>query len=917
MPRRLGRILLIAGLALLVLLIVGRAGVGFYTDVLWHRELGYLPAFWRRFGIALSVRAGAGLVSGAVVLLNLWLVARNLGPVRVRRRYGNIEIAERIPRRHVLAGAVAIAVLGGWWLAELQFDDTAALAVAAWLRHVPFGLTDPIFGRDASFYVFTLPVLADVLDLLLLATVWSLALVALGHVLVGGLRWEENRLLFSRPARLHLALLLAVMLVLLGARYWLGRYALLVDGTGVGGAFGYTDDRVRLPGYWVIGSVAVAAAVAVVHGARTRSLVPPVAGLGALIAAGLLVGLAWPAAVQKFRVEPNELSREAAYIRWNIEFTRRAYGLEDIARARFPYRSGARPDPARLGGLLSRLPVWDPEPVREGLNQEQVLFQYYRFPDVDYDRYGPAGEEIQVAIGVREFSLEGLQPENRTWQSLHLNPNYIRGIGAAVAPTHISGEGGPDLWVQGIPPVVTLTGAPEGLRIRNPSVFFGESAQGYAVVVPGRDSAFAGQPGVDFPAGIPLTSFLRVMAFAWRFGDETLLFSGDVGRDSRLIFRRSLRERVEELAPFILWDTDPLPVIADGRIVWMLDGYTASPSFPLARAVSLGSVRTRYLRNAVKATVDAVTGEVEFYAMDDADPISTTYRRLFPELFHTAAEMPAPLRGHLRYPQLAMVVQAEILQEYHVDRAEVFYAGQDVWERPQETAPRGGIRAYRPIYAMVPVPLGQGVDYLAMLPFIARARKNMTAMLVARNDADRYGELSLLELPRDQQVPGPDQVRTMIEQDEVIAPELSLVRQRGSGVDMGQMRVIPLDSTIVFVQPLFLSAEENPIPEIWNIVVSDGRRVAMAPGFAGALASLQLPVDARPMPRRGTTPRASGPTAETAEPGEAWSQRAIDLLDRAEARLREGDWAGYGRMLDELRALLERAGEDAAPPIGG
>ncbi|HUE76956.1 MAG TPA: UPF0182 family protein [Longimicrobiales bacterium] len=918
MPRRPGRILLIAGVALLVLLVVGRVAVGFYTDILWHGELGYLSAFWRRFGIALGVRGAAGVLSGTVIFLNLWIVARNLGPVRVRRRYGNIEIAERIPRRHVLAAAVAIAVLGGWWLAELQFDDTAALGVAAWLRHAPFDITDPIFGRDAAFYVFTLPVLADAFDLLLLATVWSLALVALGHVLVGGLRWEENRLLLSRPARLHLAVLLAAMLVLLAARYWLGRYVLLVEGTGVRGAFGYTDAHVRLPGYWIIAGVAVTAAAAVVHGARKRSLVPPVAGLGALIAAGLLVGMAWPAAVQKFRVEPNELSREAAYIRWNIEFTRLAYGLQGIDRQRFPYRAGARPDRDRLGEVVTRLPLWDTEPVRQGLNQEQVLFRYYQFPSVDYDRYGPEGDEVQVAIGVREFNLEGLEGENPTWQSLRLNPNYIRGIGAVVAPAHIPGEGGPDLWVQDIPPIVARGEAPEGLVIRNPSVFFGETAQGYAVVVPGRDSAFTGEPGVDFPEGVPLSSFLRVLAFAWRFGDETLLFSGDIGRDSRLIFRRSLRERVQGLAPFVVWDGDPLPVIADGRIIWMLDGYTASSSFPLSRSVSLGGLRTRYLRNAVKATVDAVTGAVEFYAMDDADPILTTYRRLFPEFFHPAAELPPSLRDHLRYPALALVVQAEILQEYHVDRAEVFYAEQDVWQRPEESALGGGLRDYRPTYALVPVPLGQGVAYLAMMPFIARSRQNMTAILVARNDARRYGELSLVEFPRDLQVPGPAQVQAMIEQDDVIAPELSLLRQRGSGVEMGHLRVIALDSTILFVQPLFLSADENPIPEIWNIVASDGRRVAMGPDLGAALAGLQLPVDARAVPRRGTTPSTPARSVETGgAAGAAWPQRAIELLDRAEARLREGDWAGYGRLLEELRAVLQRADEETAPAAGG
>jgi uncharacterized membrane protein (UPF0182 family) len=424
----------------------------------------------------------------------------------------------------------------------------------------------------------------------------------------------------------------------------------------------------------------------------------------------------------------------------------------------------------------------------------------------------------------------------------------------------------------------------------------------YAIVVPGRDSAFTGTPGVDFPVGVPLNSFARVVAFAWRFGDETLLFSGEVTRESRMIFRRSIRERLEEIAPFLLWDADPIPVVHDGRVVWLVDGYTTSASFPLARPVTLGRNRVSYLRNSVKAAVDAITGGVTLYAVN-GDPILETYRRVFPELVLPMDSMPSGLRRHLRYPELAILTQAEILQEYHLERAEAFYAGQDVWQRPQESAPRGGMREYRPIFAIMPVPLEGGVEYLGMIPFIARARQNMTAVLMVRNDETRYGELTLLEFPRDQQIPGPGQVQAVIEQDPVISPELSLLRQRGSGVDMGHLRVVPLDSSVLYVQPLFLSAEENPIPSLYGIVVSDGRNVNMAESLAAAMADLELPVTAPP---------------ETVEPriGTGWTREALDLLDQAQERLREGDWAGYGNRLEELRTLLERMNRQGATPAG-
>ncbi|NIP83738.1 MAG: hypothetical protein GWM90_32715, partial [Gemmatimonadetes bacterium] len=462
MKGRAGRILLVGAIAVLLLLVLGRVAVGFYTDVLWYGRLGYLSTYWTRFGLGVAVRVVAAVLAAALVFLNLWWVARHLGPVRVRRRYGNIEIAEQIPRRHILGAAALIAVLGGWWLAELQFGDASVLAVASWLRHVPWGVADPLFGRDVSFYVFALPVIIETLEYLILITVWALALVALGHVLVGGIQWEENRLSFTEPARLHLGVLVAAVIILLGVRYGYGRYLLMVDGHGVEGALGFTDVEARLPAYWAMAGLSLAAAGALLYGAWKNSLMPPVIGLGGLLVAGFLLGTLLPAVVQKFQVEPNELSREAPYIRWNLEFTRRAYGLETMDRRRFPYRRAARPESERLEPLLARLPLWDTEPLERAFNEIQTLFPYYWFPDVDYDRYGPPGEERQVGIAVREFQPGGLEERTRTWQTLRLNPRYIRGMGAAASPAHPTAgrAGAPELWIRNINPVVTDTEAP-------------------------------------------------------------------------------------------------------------------------------------------------------------------------------------------------------------------------------------------------------------------------------------------------------------------------------------------------------------------------------------------------------------------------------------------------------------------------
>lgn len=903
MSKRAIRLLVALVVALLLVVIVGRIAVGLYTDILWYGEVGYLGTYWTRIWIALAVRGVAAVVGALLLFVNLWFVARNLGPVRVRRRYANIEIAEQIPRRYITAIVVAVAVLGGWWLAEFQFGSAAVLRAMSWFRRVPWGVADPLFGRDIAFYVFTLPFMLDVMAFLVMVAIWSLALVGLGHVLGGGIRWENNRLSLARPARLHVAVLAASLLVLLGARYWIGIHLLVVDGNGVAGSIGYTDVQARIPAFRGMALVSIAAAASLVWGAWRASLLPPVLGLGALLAAGLLLGAGYPAMVQRFQVQPNELSREAAYIGWHLDFTRRAYGLDGIRRQHFPYRREADPDPARLDPLFERLPVWDTEPMRQAFNEVQVLFDYYRFPDADFDRYGPPGEERQVVVGVREFHPEGLDPASRTWQTLHLNPTYIRGRGAAVAPARptAEGRGTHELWVRNLEPIETQAAAPGELRLEQSSVFFGETMDGYVVIIPGRDDQFTGRAGLDYPRGIPLSSFARVLAFAWRFGDETLLFAREITPDSRLVFRRPIRQRVHQVAPFLMWDPDPLPVIFEGRIVWLLDGYTASNSYPLARPVTLDRTQLRYLRNSVKAAIDAVTGTVAIYRMDDDDPVLATYERIFPGLIRPREEMPAPLRRHLRYPETAFLVRSEILQEYHLERVDAFYAGQNVWQRPQQAGPGGTLRAYRPVTALMPSPLEDAVEFVGAIPYIARGRQNMTALLMVRNDEERYGELTLLEFPRDQQVPGPGQVQAMIEQDPIVAPELSLLRQRGSRIDMGKLRVLPLDSTVLYVQPLFLSADENPIPEIWGIVASNGRDIALGPSIQTAIAGLDL----REGPDPALAPAEPVAREQLGQVMAAWPRQALEMLERADARLRAGDWTGYGRAMEELRAFLE------------
>lgn len=903
MKRHTMRVVAAIAALLLLVLLLGSAGARLYTDALWFGELGRSDIFRTRLLLTVLVRLVSGALAAVIVFTSLVLVLRRLGPVHVRRRYGNLEIAEQIPRPAVFAISALLAVLAGWWLSGLQFGGDVPLFAYAWLRRVPWGVSDPLFGFDLSFYVFTLPVLFRIIDLALLAVLWGGFLAAIGYGLVGALRVQRGRVEVDAGPRLHLAGLTATVLVLLALRLWLGRYTLLLAGNGFGGSIGYADVHARLPALAVSAVLALVAAAAVLWGARRRVWVPPAVALGAFVLFGLVGRAAWPALVQKLQVEPNQLAREDEYIQWNLEFTRRAFGLHDLARVPLHYRTAVAADWRTNAPLLETLPLWDPEPLRSAYTELQAPQRYYAFLDVDFDRYATGAAARQVAVGVREFQREGLPESSRTWHNLHLNPQFTRGFGAVIAPADESARGQPVFWLGGVSPIQRHPEAPPEVTLRDAAVYFGESSAGYVVL----ESDSANAPGV------PLGSFSRVLAFAWRFGDQNLLFARGLSERSHVLFRRPVLERLGTLLPFLEWDPDPLPILHEGGIAWLVDGYTASGTYPLARPLAIeGTGTVRYLRASVKALVDASTGAVEVYAVEaEPDPILATYRAIFPGLIRDAGEASDALRAHFRYPALAMRVQGDVLEEYHLREPEAFYVGQDAWQLPQDVTTGSAARPFRPVYLSAQLPGAGEPEFLAVLPFIARQRQNLTALLAARNDPPHYGELVLLELPRDEQIRGPGQVQSLIEQQPAISSQLSLWRQRGTSVDIGRLRIVPLDSTLLYVRPLFLTAlnQEGAIPQLQRVIVSDGANVEWGETLDEAIARLYAGTAA------ATIPAADAPTAAAAAaaPSADWPAEALRLYDEAQARLREGDWAGYGAALSRLREILQQAARASAP----
>ncbi len=893
-------LLLVVG-ALLLTLLVGSAIVHLYTEYLWYSALGYVGALWTRISTQIAVRTVTGAIGAGLVLINLLFVARHMGPVHLRRRYGNLEIAEQVPRAHVRIGIILVALLAGWWISGIQFGGRSSLAVLAWLRSDTWGVADPLFGNDFSFYVFGLPVLEQFLGYLLLVLVWTALLAGLGYTLLGAIRLRDNRMEVDEGPRFHFALLLAAFVVVLGVHYWLGRYGVLLEGSGFGGTVGYADVYARLPARTIIALLAVATAGAIAYGATRRNWRPALVASGILFLASIIGGVIYPAAVQKLQVEPNQLERERVYIDWLIEYTRRGFGLDEIQRR--SWDPARRASDMQLAGIdwLGDVTLWDREQLQTAF-AEETRRQYYEFSDVDFDRYMADGRPRHVAIAVREFRRSGLPADRQTWRNIHLAPTYTHGIGAVVTLASEAARGNPVYWLTNADTVERDALAPADLELTEPRVYFGETMEDYVVLNPEADTAGRVAPLEAVTTGIQLDSFIRILAFSWRFGDKNLLFSTERDERSRLLFRRPVVQRVRQLAPFLAWDDNAYPVIHDGRVVWFIDGYSSTANLPLSEPLAMGNGSTRYLRNSAKALVDAVSGEVTIYALDADEPLLATYRRIFPRMVQPLSEMPASLQAHLRYPPALAAAQADKLARFHVTEADVFYSGQSAWQRPQQGSTQAG--AYQPLFMMAALPGQSRPEFLLSTPFIAADRQTMAGLLLVRNDPQHYGEAVLLELPSADVTRGPSQIIALIEQDAGISAQFSLWRSPGVDLQLGQLRVIPLDSAVLHVVPLYLSATGTALPQLQQVIVSDGVSVSMAPTLASAISGLgggrTLPARSRPQ----ETPAMPAP----------WAAEALRLQQAADRALRDGDFAAFGRHWTELQELLRRVATQPLPP---
>ena len=903
-------LLLAAGITVLSLLLFGRLASSIYVEILWFRSVEFSSVMWTRVLWEWGARVVGGVLVGVILFFNLRLIARSLGGIRIKRRVGDLVISEQLPESYVFWGIILGSVLMGAWFGA-SIPRSMGLGVLFLLNSPVWGVADPIFGKDLAFFVMLLPVVTGIVSFGMIVAFLVFVLSSGGYAATGALQWGRGRIEIEEQPRKHLAILLASFFLLLAARFWLGRYILLLNGSSaVQGIFGFADGEARLPAMYILTLLAVFVGIGALWSGFKGHVLPLVISFGALIVGGLVAGQAYPSFIQRFRVEPNELERETPYIEHNIRFTQLGFDLTDLQRREFDYEQPELGvDPRAAASQFSGLPVWSSQALLTTFQELEARFPYYDFSGVTVDRYESAEGKVPVALSVREILPSGIQ--DRNWQNLHLRDDYIRGMGVVASEAGArTPEGRPPMFLSGIPPEFVPGGrASENLRLTQPEVYIGVRRQEYAILNPGNGvgpGGGAGEPGVDFPGGIQLSSSLRTLAFAWRFRDANLLFASQVNQTSRFVFRRSVRERVSTISGDLLrFPEAPYPVIHEGRIVWMLEGFTGTRWFPLSATYALQPGPTvRYTRNSVKVTVDAVSGRVDFYVADETDPLLRAYRQAFPSLFKPLADMPEGLREHIRYPKAMIGLQARVLFLYHQETARLFHGQQDVWTLPQELARGTTPVPYQPEYGLYRLPGESDSAFLLTSVFVPRGRQNLTAILTARSEPDRYGELVLFDVPVEDQVPGPRQVEALIEQDPVISQQFSLWRTGGSQVWTGHLHLVPVGKTLLYMEPVFLAAEVDAIPELRRFVVSDGYRVAMEEGLGEAIQSLVRLAGAS-----ASLPVAATSITDTQDltplDTSLWPAEALALLESAETALRAGDFQGFGESLAELKTLLE------------
>lgn len=920
------------GIPILILLMALWASlstvVHWVTESWWFAAVGYGEVFWQRW----RWQMGTWLVTlglGVMMLLGNYWLALGLCPdspwrIGTRSPWPTARIG-----RLIHGGAIA---LSGLMAFNLSLRSAGAWdQVLRFLHSTPFGQTDPLFQRDIAFYVFRLPVYEGVLTGVGELLLWSLVLAIALYALKGEIRPQRGWKYFLTGApKAHICCLLALLAVVVAVRFLLQRYELLFSPAGVVFGAGFADIHARLPAYTTMAFVTLAVAVLFLLALSRGGFWLPLAGIGIYIGMLLLVVGLYPWLQQQVIVGPNELDKELPYLERSLTFTRAAYQLDQVDRQEFPAETSlTAADLDANQATIDNIRLWDYRPALSTYRQLQEIRLYYRFQDVDVDRYVLNGDYRQVMLAPREMDYTQAPVEAQNWVNQRLK--FTHGYGLVMSPVNqATSEGLPELLIRDVPLVSDVD-----LPIEEPRIYYGEATRSYMFTGTTTDE-------FDYPSGddnvvnrytglggVPMGSLGRRLVYAYELGDLRTLISNYLAEDTRIHYHRAIVQRARQVAPFLTYDGDPYLTVVEGRLKWILDAYTTSDRYPYAQPLirsgdvgpllsrpgiaAIARQGTNYIRDAAKVVVDAYDGSLTFYAVDDQEPILSTYGGIFPTLFQPAAAMPSELREHLRYPEDLFTIQSQIYRAYHMVNGEVFYNREDVWRFPQQLY-EGETVTMEPYHLIMQLPEAAEPEFIQILPFTPINRDNMVAWLAGRSDGDHYGDLVLYQFPKQQLVYGPSQIEARVNQTPEISEQLTLWGQQGSRVIRGDLLVIPIQRSLLYVEPVYLRAEQGALPELRRVILAYGDQVVMAATLEAGLEEIfgdrSAVAPAAPEVITGDIPAPAGVPLSPAMADQIAA--ALAAYEAGQAALRAGDWPAYGAAQAELEQILTELSQDPA-----
>lgn len=911
-PSTVRLIILVVILGILSLL------TGIYTEWLWFDSVNFASVFTTILLSKIAVYAVFFVYSFLLFYINLLVIRKNMkaqGPTRFIDE-GN-EVIFLGQEKHVnpwqdlLQGPYAkwifilFSLMAAFILSSISANKW--IVVQQFINRVSVGTIDPVFSKDLGFYFFNL----GFYQLIYQALMSSLVLVTITVVVIYMVNASSD-LIFGNwrqftVAKSHLAVLLALIFLLKSWGYVLSGYNLLFSSGLIFGAT-YTDIYAKLLAYRVMMILSAIVAILIFINIFIKRINWVLIAIGVWILAVIVLEGIYPSIVHKLVVQPNEFNKEKPFIERAIKYTRTAYGIDDAEILQYNVADTLNIGDPSHKSTIDNIRLWDWQPLMTTYKNLQQLRSYYVFDDVDMDRYTINGEYRQVMVSAREIDQAELPDTAKTWINQKLM--YTHGYGLAMSPVNeIAEEGFPQFFIKDVPPNFSTN-----LTLNRPEIYFGEVTNDYVIVNTkqeefdypmGEQNVFTTYEGKQ---GIKINSVLRKLAFSWVLRDYKMMLSTEITNNSQILMNRNIMNRVRMVAPYLDYDSDPFIVVnTDGKLYWMIDAYTYTNKYPYSEPFD--EFGNNYIRNSVKITVDAYTGEMKFYIADDTDPLIKTYAAIFPDVYQPLSEMPAGLKAHIRYPQDLFMIQANTYRTFHMTDPYVFYNKEDPWLIPNEVVGDKS-QAMDPYYIIMQLPEEEQTEYILMMPFTPKSRPNMVGWMCARMDRGEYGNLLVYNFPKQETIYGPEQIESRINQNTAIAQQLSLWDQRGSRVYRGNLLVIPMGNSILYIEPLYLQAESSKLPELKRVIACFGNKTVMEPSLSEALLALfgEPGAGTNEPGDNGDTTKPDPNDNETERPQNIadLAQKARQYYDQAQESLQNGDWAGYGSNLEKLNNVLQQ-----------